>query len=112
MAVSDTMEYMRKLRNLKHIFAIFLLSLLFVFGSIMLFSRDFSNALNGFFVYRTTGGIWQDYFYTHDLRPSSDIAIIAIDERTINALQANSDQKMLTIPKSTYTDLVEKLEGA
>ena len=46
MAVSDTMEYMRKLRNLKHIFAIFLLSLLFVFGSIMLFSLEFQNALN------------------------------------------------------------------
>lgn len=103
---------MKKLRNLKHIFAIFVLSLLFVFGSIMLFSRDFSSSLNGFFVYRTTGGVWQDYFHTHDLRPSSNIVIVAIDDRTLNTLQATSDQKMLTIPKSTYADLTEKLEGA
>jgi hypothetical protein len=112
MGVSDRIEYMKKLRNLKHIFAIFLLSLIFVFGSIMLFSRDFSSSLNGFFVYRTTGGAWQDYFHTHDLRPSSDIAIIAIDDHTINTLQSTSDQKMLTIPKSIYRDLVEKLEWA
>lgn len=101
---------MKKLRNLKHIFAIFVLSLLFVFGSILLFSRDFSNSLNGFFVYRTTGGVWQDYFHTHDLHPSSDIAIIAIDEQTLNSLQVQGDQKMLTIPKSQYAYLVEQLE--
>jgi hypothetical protein len=110
MAVSDRIEYMKKLRNLKHIFAIFVLSLIFVFGSIILFSRDFSSALNGFFVYRTTGGVWQDYFHTHDLHPSSDIVIIAIDDTTINSLQSTSDQKMLTISKSIYAGLVEKLE--
>jgi CHASE2 domain-containing sensor protein len=36
--------------------------------------------------------------------------IIAIDERTINTLQATGDQKMLTIPKSKYAGLIEKLE--
>ncbi len=112
MRVSDRIEYMKKTRNLKHIFAITLISLTLIFGSIMLFSLEFSNAINWFFVYRTTGGVWQDYFYTHTLRPSPDIAIVAIDDKTINTLQASGDQKMLTIPKSKYRDLVEKLEWA
>jgi CHASE2 domain-containing sensor protein len=38
--------------------------------------------------------------------------IVKIDEKTLNSLQAQSDQKMLTIPKSMYTILVEKLESA
>jgi adenylate cyclase len=38
--------------------------------------------------------------------------IIKIDEKTLNSLQSRSDQKMLTIPKSMYTILVEKLESA
>jgi class 3 adenylate cyclase len=112
MRVSDRIEYMKKLRNLKHIFAITLISLTLIFGSIMLFSAEFSNAINWFFVYRTTGGVWQDYFHTHTLHPLSDIAIVAIDDKTINTLQASGDQKMLTIPKSTYSELVEKLEWA
>ena len=92
---------MKKLRNLKHIFAIFVLSLLFVFGSIMLFSRDFSNALNGFFVYRTTGGVWQDSIYKHAISPSylaenkhglpqTKIKIIKVDDESLNYLQANN----------------------
>ncbi len=112
MRVNDTVEYMKKLKNLKHIFAIALICLTLIFGSIMVFSLEFSNAINWFFVYRTTGGVWQDYFHTHTLRPSSDMAIIAIDEKTINTLQASGDQKMLTIPKSRYRDLLEKLEWA
>jgi class 3 adenylate cyclase len=112
MRVSGRIEYMKKTRNLKHIFAITLISLTLIFGSIMLFSLEFSNAINWFFVYRTTGGVWQDHIYQHHLTPSSDIAIIAIDEHTINTLQATGDQKMLTIPKSTYSELVEKLEWA
>lgn len=46
---------MKKLKNLKHIFAIIALSLTFLFGSIMIFSLEFQNAINGFFIYRTTG---------------------------------------------------------
>lgn len=101
---------MKKLRNLKHILTISLLSLTLIFGSIMIFSAEFSSSINGFFVYRTTSGVWQDSIYQHHLTPSSDIAIIAIDERTINTLQATGDQKMLTIPKSKYAGLIEKLE--
>lgn len=46
----------------------------------------------------------------HTLRPSDSIALITIDEATLNEFQSKSDQKMLTIPKSIYRDLVEKLE--
>jgi hypothetical protein len=78
----------------------------------MIFSRDFTNSINGFFIYRSGTGMWQDTIYTHTLKPSSDIVIINIDERTLNELQANGDLKMLTIPKKIYSDLVEKLESA
>jgi CHASE2 domain-containing sensor protein len=101
---------MRKLQNLKHIFVIALLSLSILFGFFMLFSHEFTNSINGFFIYRTTN-TWQDYVYKHKLAPSENIAIINIDEKTLNTLQANGDLKMLTISKKTYKDLVEKLEG-
>lgn len=37
---------MRKLRNLKHILIVSLLSLTLIFGSIMIFSAEFSNAID------------------------------------------------------------------
>jgi CHASE2 domain-containing sensor protein len=55
--------------------------------------------------------VWQDSIYTHTLTPSTDIVIIAIDEQTLNTLQSQSDTKNLIIPKSVYTDLVNRLEG-
>jgi class 3 adenylate cyclase len=103
---------MKNIRNLKHIFIIILISLFVLFGLIVLFSRDFTNAINGLFIYRTTGGIWQDYIYKHDLTPSKDIIIINIDDRTLNETQATGDLKMLTMSKQIYADLVEKLEWA
>jgi CHASE2 domain-containing sensor protein len=48
--------------------------------------------------------------YHHTLRSSDTIALITIDEATLNEFQSKSDQKMLTIPKSVYRDLVDKLE--
>ena len=101
---------MRKLQNLKHIFVIILLSLGILFGFFMLFSQEFTNSINGFFIYRTSN-TWQDFIYKHKLVPSENIAIINIDEKTLNTLQANGDLKMLTISKKTYRDLVEKLES-
>ena len=101
---------MRKLKNLKHIFGIISLSVVILGTLMMMFARDFTNAINALFIYRTTGGIWQDRIYTHTLHPSENIALIKIDEKTLNSLQAHGDLKMLTIPKSTYGDLVEKLE--
>lgn len=108
---------MKFLRNLKHIFAITALSLLIIFGSIYIFRDEFFHQINGFFIYRTGNGVWQDYFHKQSLVPSGDIAIIKIDEKTLNTLQAEGklqrgDMKMLTIPKSIYTDLVYKLERA
>jgi adenylate cyclase len=48
--------------------------------------------------------------YRHTLEPSDTITLITIDEATLNEFQSKSDQKMLTIPKSIYRDLVDKLE--
>lgn len=105
------------LRNLKHILFIAVLSIGLILWSEWLFHREFSNALNAFFTYRTGNGVWQDKIYTHLLRPSDNIAIIKIDNESINALQANGKMskgnlKMLTIPKSSYISLIEKLEKA
>lgn len=96
-------------RNLKHIFAIWAITLTLIFGVVRLFGADFLIPITHFFVYRETGV--QSKLYIYDFKPSKDIAIIAIDDASLNALQAKSDQKMLTIPKSVYTDLIERLEG-
>jgi CHASE2 domain-containing sensor protein len=56
--------------------------------------------------------VWQDYFYRHTLAPSEDIVIIKIDEKTLNELQAKNTLKTLSIPKSTYATLIEKLQSA
>ena len=96
---------MKFFRNLKHIFAVTLISLLIISSSVFVFGKEFTHALSGFFVYRTGGDVWQDKIYRHTLTPSDDIVIV-------NSFQAQSDQKMLTIPKSMYTILVEKLEAA
>jgi CHASE2 domain-containing sensor protein len=56
--------------------------------------------------------VWQDYFYRHTLAPSEDIVIIKIDEKTLNETQSQGNLKTLTIPKSTYATLVEKLQSA
>lgn len=102
---------MKKLKNIKHIFAIIILSLTFLFVGIFLSSDENMSSLNGLFIYRTGNGTWQDTIHKHNLKPSDDIVIIKIDEKTINTIQSSgSDLKMLTIPKSVYIDLIEKLE--
>lgn len=50
--------------------------------------RDVKDVLNAEFIYRTGSGEWQDTIYQHQLKPSTDIAIIRIDEMSINTLQA------------------------
>jgi class 3 adenylate cyclase/CHASE2 domain-containing sensor protein len=104
---------MRKLKNLKHIFVIILISLSVIFGLLKLFSDEFNDTLNWFFIYRTSHGVWQDYFHKHILSPSvNDIVIITIDERTLNGIQNNSnDLKNLTITKETYSKLITDLES-
>lgn len=103
---------MKFFRNLKHIFAVTLISLSIISSSVFIFGTEFTHSLDGFFTYRTGNGVWQDRIYRHTLAPSQDIVIVKIDEKTLNNLQSQSDQKMLTIPKSMYTILVEKLEAA
>ena len=103
---------MKKLQNLKHIFFVSCISLVLIFVSIFLFSREFSSAINSFFVYRTSGGIWQDTIYQHKLTPSKDIVIVKIDDASLNTLQAEGNLKMLRIPKSAYANLIDILEGA
>jgi class 3 adenylate cyclase/CHASE2 domain-containing sensor protein len=99
------------LRNLKHILFIVLVSAGLVFWSVFLFGKEFSSAINGFFTYRTGGGVWQDKIYEHTLRPSNDIAIIKIDNDSLNALQAKWNLKVLTIPKENYITLIENLQS-
>ncbi len=112
--INDTIEYMKKLKNFKHIFVIILICLTILFSYIQLFSDEFSDTMNGFFIYRTGNGVWQDYFHKHTLRPSADdIVIINIDERSLNALQSNNNNlKNLSITKDTYADLITGLESA
>jgi hypothetical protein len=103
---------MKKLQNLKHIFLASCISLGLVFGAIFLLTHEFSDAVKSFFIYRTTGGVWQDRIYTHTLKPSPNISLITIDDTTLNALQAEGNLKMLRIDKVVYAELVERLEAA
>lgn len=102
-------NHMQFARNLKHIFAIWCIVMFLIFGVVRLFGADFFVPITHFFVYRETG--MQSALYTYDFKPSKDIAIIKIDDASLNTLQAKTDQKMLTIPKSIYIDLIEKLES-
>lgn len=96
-------------KNLKHIFFIVAISLGLLFGAILVFSRDFNFLINSFFIYRSGSGTWQDQIYTPHLAPSEDIVLVLIDEASINDLQANNNMQMLTIPKSLYARVQEKL---
>ncbi len=49
----------------------------------------------------------------YDFHPSKEIALIKIDDASLNLIQAkNGTERMLTIPKSYYIDLIESLEAA
>lgn len=103
---------MQKLRNLKHIFVVMILALSLVFSSVFL-PKEYTNIFNGTFTYRTGQSTWQDTLYKHTIRPSKkDIVIIRIDNESLNALQAKGNLKMLTIPKSHYMNLIDKLQVA
>jgi CHASE2 domain-containing sensor protein len=74
---------------------------------------DFSESLQAFFIYRTgnTAQV-QDMIYTPSLKPGNDVVLITIDDATLNAYQASSDLKTLTLGKKLYTDLAKKLKMA
>jgi class 3 adenylate cyclase/CHASE2 domain-containing sensor protein len=100
---------MQFVRNLKHIFIVFLIVFVAIFGIMKFFGAHFSLPLTHFFIYREGNPIL-DKLYKYKFTPSTDnIAIIKIDNESINALQAGTNIKMLGIPKSVYIDLIEKL---
>lgn len=69
--------------------------------------------MQSFFIYRTgDNAIFQDTIYQYNLPPSDQIAIIAIDDATLDAYQANSNLRTLTLGKELYTNLAKNLAGA
>lgn len=107
---------MKFFRNLKHIFAVSIVSLAMIFWSIYMFRSDFTNSLNGFFLYRTGNSVWQDKIYKHTLSPiylpwtggalpMTQIKIIKIDDDSLNYLQS----KNRPFWKDVYTEVVQKL---
>lgn len=110
---------MKFFRNLKHIFVVTMIALMMIFGLMRIFSDTFTNSLNGFFLYRTSGGVWQDKIYQHSLTPTSlpatggtmpttQIKIIKIDDDSLNYLQSEG----IVFGKNIYTEIVQKLKAA
>lgn len=111
-SICYALECMHNLKNLKHIFAIWAIIVVLIFGVMRILGADFLVPVTQFFVYRDAP--FQNFIYRHEWKPSTDqIAIIAIDDNSLNALQATSQDtnNMLTIPKKVYIDLIEKLES-
>ncbi len=108
---------MKFFRNLKHIFAVTLISLSIISSSVFIFGDEFFHAMESLFIYRTQDSVdgearWQDYFHRQTLTASDDIRIITIDDTTLNAFQSSGDLKMLTIPKRKYIEVIHLLEAA
>lgn len=102
-------DSMQKLRNLKHIFVVIVLSLLAAISVIS--SSQLNSLFNEIFIYRTGNNAWQDTIYKHSLAPSNDIAIIRIDDTTLNKFRAKADTKEIGIPKSAYIELIDLLRS-
>ena len=100
---------MKILKNLKHIFIVWAILMLTVFGVVRIFGDDFLLPITHFFVYREKA--FQNSIYPYHWTPSKDIVVIKIDDGSLNALQASGNLKMLTIPKSKYMQLVQMLEA-
>ncbi|MBP9779913.1 adenylate/guanylate cyclase domain-containing protein [Candidatus Gracilibacteria bacterium] len=100
---------MQKLRNLKHIFVVIILSLLAAIS--VIFFSQLNSLFNEIFIYRTGDNTWQDTIYKHSLAPSNDIAIVRIDEKTLNEFRAKADTKEVGIPKSKYIELIDLLRS-
>ena len=97
-------------KNLKHILIISSLSLALIFWVLRFSAQSFSLPLTHFFIYRENVSAL-NWLYKYTFAASKDIVIINIDDTTLNSLQAESDLKMLRIPKSIYRNLVESLES-
>lgn len=110
-AIEEYFYCMKNLRNLKHIFAIILITISLLSLIIIFFAGNFIGATNSFFLYRSGSGTWQDKVYRYDdLRPSENIALLLIDEKTLNTLQGRGNLNTLNIAKSDYIRVIEKLE--
>ena len=88
---------MHKLKNLKHIFAIWAIVVVMILGVMRIFGSDMLTEFTHLVTYRDAP--FQNFLYTFDWKSSKDIVIIKIDDNSLNELQANSDRKMLTISK-------------
>ncbi len=100
-------------RNLKHIFFASILVSAMIFWLVRFFGANFLIPVTHFFVYQE-GNPWLDKLYKYHFTPSDEIAIITIDDVTLNMFQnknqASKDNlKMLTIGKEVYIDLIEDL---
>jgi len=96
-------------RNLKHIFFISCITISLIIAVIRLFSVAFL-PITHFFVYRENLTVL-NALYTYRFTPSPDIVIIKIDDETLNSVQAHADLKTLTLGKTLYTELIDKLES-
>ena len=78
---------------------------------VRILGADFIIPITQFFTYRDA--TFQNLIYRHEWKPSTDkIAIIKIDDKSLNDLQSQSDQKVLSIQKSLYQELLTKLYSA
>lgn len=102
---------MNFLKNFKHIFWVFALVLLIIFGICTIFGRNFLVPLNYFFGYRSgQEATFQDIIYKPKTVAGDDIVVVEIDEKTLNFYNSTSEYSMLTIGKDKYRDLVQILE--
>ncbi|GAB0174124.1 MAG: adenylate/guanylate cyclase domain-containing protein [Candidatus Altimarinota bacterium] len=107
---SDIVYSMQFARNLKHIFIIWCIAFLLILLGVKLFDSTFTISFTHYFVYRNSG--IQSILFPYHFSPSKDIALIKIDDASLNAYQAQRGLKMLTIPKSRYANIVRLLESA
>ena len=109
---------MQIVKNLKHILVVTIVTFLMIFWVIQIFWKPFSREITHFFVYRDNISIF-NFLYKYNFNPwVKDIAIIKIDDDTLNYLQSRkkeesyrSDQKMLNISKADYIELINVLES-
>ncbi len=100
---------MQKLKNLKHIFAIWAIVMMLIIAMMRLFAAGFFIQFTHLITYRDAP--FQNLLYRYDWKPSKDIVIIKIDDKSLNTLQAQSNQKSLIIPKALYGELIKKLQS-
>lgn len=106
----DIVYTMQFTRNLKHIFIIWCIAFIVILWGVKLFDSTFTLSFTHYFVYQNS---WiQGLLFHYNFTPSENIALIKIDDASLNAYQAQRGLKMLTIPKSRYANIVRLLESA